>query len=275
MKKIKSIILLILLSFNFGYSQILNYDFEIWEPLFGNENLEHWNCNGLSFGACTRVEITGMNNAVRMDNSLPCVDLNDPSQGASLGNGDLTQFFKVPSSNFTLSYDLVIDSLDMPAEFQIRLINPGIETVFETTHSEFINGKVIHEISIDSNVDSLLIKLEPIGFKKEMAEHDCDKGYISIIIDNLVVETTVSTTEIKKNYSLIYPNPSSGVIFLQNSKSKIRVIEVYDSQGRMFKNIQDVSSNYIELDLNGLTGLIYLKIVDENDKVESSIIVIR
>lgn len=258
-------LILILISCNVGYGQILNHDFEVWQTTSSFDRLENWYCNGLYLGACRKVMNGDSSYAVRMDNSLPCVDSNNPVLGASLGHGDLKQIFKVPASEFILSYDLVVDTIDMPAEFQIRLISPpGYPggQVFTVSYTELFDGHVTHEISIDPSIDSLVIEMKPIGHEKAMPAHDCDLGYISASIDNVRVDRSVNTKEIDQEGLLVYPNPSQGALFLKSNNWQINRIEIYDLFGRRIKYIPEINSNEYQLNLDPTNGFVYLKLLD-------------
>ncbi len=275
MKIIKLVIPLLLLNWNYSIGQIKNYDFEIWESVFSYEQPQSWYCNGLSFGACTKFTIDSTNHAVRMDNSLPCVDNEDPSQSKSLGYGTLSQYFKVPSNEFDLSYDLVIDSIDMPAAFHVRLFGYGIGEILHATHDDIFDGNVTHHISLDTSIDSLRIRLAPIGIEKEMAAHDCDLGYISAIIDNIKVESTVRVSEIKKERVSIYPNPSSGIVYIEQRDLEIRRVVVYDIYGRILANQIGGNKLLWAIDLKELGNLFLVKVIYENGEFEFDRILIN
>ena len=267
MHRVKLIVLFLSIFSTYSFAQINNPDFEIWEPVFSEEGPKYWDCDGLGFDACTKVTIDINNFAVRMDNSLPCVDP-ITSEGKSLGNGRLSQQFKAPSKEFILSYDLLIDSLDAPATFNVRLMQIGIGTALHIEYREVFEGNISHHITLENEVDSLFIQFEPKGELKQNAAHDCDRGYISGIIDNVKAETIVSTNQIKKHNTKIYPNPSNGLVYIEQADAIIEKVEVYDSLGRLVKHQFVSTRTVMELNLKGNANLYFLKITYLNGAID-------
>jgi len=256
---------------DFSSAQIQNSNFENWEAIFGDESPQYWDCNGLSFGACRRDSIIIGNSALRMDNSLPCTDL---GQGASLGNGDINQKFQAPSSEFILSYNLVIDSLDSPASFVVSLSGPnGFR--FEAIHDTLFNGPIEHRIVLEPGIDSLHIGIKPIGELKENPAHSCDLGFISEIIDDIQVEEVVSTITITNRDAVIYPNPSNGLIYIEQNNIAIQEIIVYDVYGKPLIRKSTIQNKAIVLDLRGQNNLLFIKLIYPNGNFKVQKVVIE
>ncbi|MFT7344222.1 MAG: hypothetical protein ACI9XP_000805 [Lentimonas sp.] len=67
---------------------------------------------------------------------------------------------------------------------------------------------------------------------------------------------------------LAYPNPTSGLLTLNNEKMKALNLIVHDLHGRQLMHLIDVRSNEIQIDLSNLSNGIYLlEISNENSKV--------
>jgi|GEM_PF-5558198 len=261
---------LLIVAATFCNAQIPNSGFEEWETTNGTERLVNWDCDGYFLDACTKVEILTNNFAVRMDNSLPCATANmTNTQYSDLGNGDLSTRFDAPNRDFTLNYDLVIDSIDQPASFIIRIIKSGINEFFRVEHDEVSSATFTHNLSVPAefNLEDFLVIMEPVGLKKIGGEHDCDLGYISAIIDNMQVSKTVNTDNISQGRIAIFPNPSTGILNIQSSDKTIDRIEIYDMLGRSVYTQKIENSNLVSLNLDSRIGkLLLVKIVDKDGK---------
>jgi len=268
MLPIKTILTIVLISIaNCFHAQILNGEFENWNDTGSYKTLEVWDCDGDFLGACTQVEIGPNNFAVRMDNSLPCStgDMSNP-QFSNLGNGTLTQFFKVSGGEFYLSYDLVIDSIDMPATFNISLDSPEIGNILDLNYNEITNGTFHHVFNIDSSIDSIYVRMYPIGLKKDNGIHDCDRGYISALVDNIQVEKTVSTISVSNSNLEVYPNPSNGYINIKSLDQPLQRVELYDLLGNNLTIYELNNSDFTKINVEGLGDVILLRIIDANGK---------
>ena len=87
---------------------------------------------------------------------------------------------------------------------------------------------------------------------------------------------TLTTTGIN-DYTLdntvtVYPNPTTGMIQIQNSESRIENVEVYDAYGKML-NVVNVNDNTTAVDLsNYAAGTYFVKIVTENGVVTKRVV---
>ncbi len=266
-------LIFIIFSFNTSIGQIINHDFEQWDSTYSYETPIDWYCNGVWFGACRKVFLD-LNQAVRMDNSLPCTSM-DPPGAESLGNGDLSQYFKVPGPEFMLQYDLTIDTIDAPASFEVKLIQPGVGIIFNAEHNELFEGNVNHKITIDPDIDSLIIQFEPIGYQKEMSKHDCDLGFISVVLDNVKAEIMVNNTNVEDSKTTIHPNPSDGLIFIDNQLLGIEKIKVIDYQGREIVHLTVISTENPIIDLTDLQGFFILQLYYLDGHSEATKIIIN
>ena len=80
---------------------------------------------------------------------------------------------------------------------------------------------------------------------------------IQSVFDNCFV-TSINTNK-RITYSL-YPNPcvSKSLLTFDNSKGNSHVLRIYNSSGKMMKEITGINSNSIEINRSGLTSGIYM-----------------
>ena len=90
------------------------------------------------------------------------------------------------------------------------------------------------------------------------------------------VTITLTTTGINgytlDNTVTVYPNPTTGMIQIQNSESRIENVEVYDAYGKML-NVVSVNDNVTAIDLTSYaSGTYFVKIVTENGVVTKRVV---
>ena len=84
--------------------------------------------------------------------------------------------------------------------------------------------------------------------------------------------TTVGINDYELNNVVVYPNPTTGMIQIQNSESRIQNVEVYDAYGKLL-NVVNVNDNTAALDLSGYAaGTYFVKIMTENGMVTKRIV---
>ena len=84
--------------------------------------------------------------------------------------------------------------------------------------------------------------------------------------------TTVGINDYELNSVVVYPNPTTGMIQIQNSESRIQDVEVYDAYGKLL-NAVTVNDNATSLDLSGYAaGTYFVKIVTENGVVTKRVV---
>ena len=84
--------------------------------------------------------------------------------------------------------------------------------------------------------------------------------------------TTVGINDYELNNVVVYPNPTTGMIQIQNSESRIQNVEVYDAYGKLL-NVVNVNDNTAALDLSSYAaGTYFVKIMTENGMVTKRIV---
>ena len=82
----------------------------------------------------------------------------------------------------------------------------------------------------------------------------------------------VGINDYELNNVVVYPNPTTGMIQIQNSESRIQNVEVYDAYGKLL-NVVNVNDNTAALDLSGYAaGTYFVKIMTENGMVTKRIV---
>ena len=89
---------------------------------------------------------------------------------------------------------------------------------------------------------------------------------------NTITLTTVGINDYELNSVMVYPNPTTGMIQIQNSESRIEKVEVYDAYGKML-NVVNVNDNATAIDLSGYAaGTYFVKIMTENGVVTKRVV---
>ena len=84
--------------------------------------------------------------------------------------------------------------------------------------------------------------------------------------------TTVGINDYELNNVVVYPNPTTGMIQIQNTESRIQDVEVYDAYGKLL-NVVTVNDNATALDLSGYAaGTYFVKIMTENGVVTKRVV---
>ena len=89
---------------------------------------------------------------------------------------------------------------------------------------------------------------------------------------NTITLTTVGINDYELNNVVVYPNPTNGMIQIQNSESMIQDVEVYDAYGKLL-NVLTVNDNSAVIDLSGYAaGTYFVKIMMENGVVTKRVV---
>lgn len=92
----------------------------------------------------------------------------------------------------------------------------------------------------------------------------CTETYQITVISN------VGTTEFDNHNFLLYPNPSTGLFYLQYTNEVIlENIVVYDMTGRIISKPSLNANNVIEIDLSGVSTGVYMLKIDYNNQSET------
>ncbi|PBQ31234.1 hypothetical protein CNR22_05460 [Sphingobacteriaceae bacterium] len=94
--------------------------------------------------------------------------------------------------------------------------------------------------------------------------HPTDSNVVSL---NLVVATTTGLQEIKKKPVLIFPNPASDKVFLQNSG--FLKATMYSADGRVVKTLELPQKTEIEIEIEDLAPGLYFICVSGNETKET------
>ncbi len=140
--------------------------------------------------------------------------------------------------------------------------------VFTGTDEEWKNVWLCFDVSWLSNADSLVVKFTSIS-------DSIDTNQEGWMIDNLYESITfihTLTEAPQKKYLEVYPNPSSGQVFIQTQKRSdyhiIEQMELSDSSGKILKHYNTVPTKF-NIDISDLPkGIYYLK-VQTNIKTET------
>ena len=96
-----------------------------------------------------------------------------------------------------------------------------------------------------------------------------------VIIDDFIIDGTLSTSDFSLNEIAIYPNPSNGLFTLTYGNYKPQKVEVFDVTGKIILTIEEnaLSDDKIQLNLEkASTGVYFVKIINENHHVVKRII---
>lgn len=239
--------------------QVQNGMFEEWDLFNGREKPAEWFCPNLcsspTCGPCDKIEQSINEFAVRVHNVMPCVS--SDNQAKSRNTGFIEDFIIPEYEKFNISFDLIIDSLEMPAEFFFTLYGKKSsgwsDSILVWSTNELQSKTISHDIELIGNYDSLYIQFKSIGYLKNYSDHDCDLGYISAIIDNLETSKIVHTNEYSQTNKKIYPNPFVDEINIQGIEN-IENWKIHDMNG---KKILEGQGAEIE-NLNWLKSGVYL-----------------
>ena len=87
-------------------------------------------------------------------------------------------------------------------------------------------------------------------------------NYIDLISEEIVTEEIVLAVNEDENFNtnIIYPNPTSGLIYIQGKSNELGLIKIYDTKGQDFTNSVQIiqEENKTAIDISGLLPGMYL-----------------
>jgi len=95
------------------------------------------------------------------------------------------------------------------------------------------------------------------------------------IIDDFVIDGTLSNQDFATNTIVVYPNPSKGLFTLSYGNFKPQQIEIYDVTGKNILSVDNskLTENQTELNLSHVSnGIYFIKISNENGQTVKRII---
>ncbi|MFZ1678759.1 MAG: T9SS type A sorting domain-containing protein [Saprospiraceae bacterium] len=243
----RTIIFLFLSNVLFG--QVPNPQFEAWDLYNGREKPAEWYCpnlcSGPDCGPCNKI-VQGVDDyAVRIHNVMPCVSSDNQAKRRSAGF--IHDYFMPTSTKFKISFDLIIDSIEPPAEFIFTI---G-DFVWKT--DQILSERIEQEIILEHSYDSLFIQFQCKGYLKQNPLHNCDLGYLSAIIDSIETEDIVSTKDLKSVNIYVVPNPFNTTLTIEGEHPSVSW-SIFDFTGHL---IMDGNSSEI-YGLNKLAQGIYM-----------------
>jgi hypothetical protein len=250
-------IIFLLLS-NVLVGQVQNPQFEEWDLYNGREKPAKWYCPNLcsspECGPCDKVAEGANDYAVRIHNVMPCVS--SDNQAKSRSAGFIREYFVPTSNKFKISFDLIIDSIEAPAEFIVTVGG------FEWKIDQIMSQRIEHEIILDQSYDSIGIEFRCKGYLKQNPLHDCDLGYLSAIVDSIETEDLVSTKDFKRLNIHVVPNPFNNTLTIEGEYPSVSW-SLFDLTGHL---LLKGNSNKID-GLNKLQQGIYLLQVMDGTKM--------
>lgn len=167
--------------------------------------------------------------------------------------------FKV-NTNSTLTFN--VNKTDL-TDLMIDIYDSGYNTVMPTIHT---NG--LSTVTFTKTLNSG-------DYYLEIYKTPTSTSYYfpyDFIISN---SSAISVKELKNNFVTIHPNPTSGLVKIQNKNSENIDILVYDEIGQLVKQSKENQLN-IDLDLSDLNNGIYtVKIQNKNAVQIEKIIIVK
>jgi hypothetical protein len=261
MKNIALRIIFFLLTFQ-SIGQIYNPNFELWVPYLGDTEIaEGWYCPWVTseLFPCDKIIESQNDFALRLHNIMPCGTIDGQKKFRSSGFTN-THFIPM-SQEFEISYDLKIDSIEYPANFAIILkgIKSGEpkDSILEWNYYDLIEERIKHEIFLTKEYDSLFLEFRSIGILKENPIHECDKGYISSIIDCIVLDQIVRIKSPQEVKLKVFPNPATNEFSILSS-TPIKSVILFDLTGRKILYFDQLDSKEFQVNLKNLESQIYI-----------------
>jgi hypothetical protein len=258
----KTIIFLLLSNVLLG--QVTNPQFEEWDLYNGREKPAGWFCPNLcpkpACGPCDKKEQDGSDFAVRIHNVMPCVS--SDNQAKSRSAGFIEDYFIATSNKFKISFDLIIDSIEIPAEFILTIrgkkSNGWTDSVLDWKTDQILTQRIEHDIILNQSYDSLFIQFKSKGYLKQNPLHDCDLGYLSAIVDSIETEDLVSTNDFKQQTIRVVPNPFNNTLTIEGEYPVVSW-SLFDLTGHL---VMSGNSN----EINGLNklhqGIYFIQVID-------------
>ena len=177
--------------------------------------------------------------------------------GITTSEAEIIQEFALNTvSETTTDYSLQVEAL---ASYE--MLDDKIYFFNESINASSINWAGLSQ-DITSSEDTLIVTLNGYTGLYEImliADNGCTSSELLIQINNLDISDT------KSDYT-IYPNPSQGMLRLENSDLNIKSIFIYNQLGRCVYT--ELNSNAKEFNLNFLPGGVY-QIIIQSEKAVS------
>ncbi|MBA3681091.1 MAG: T9SS type A sorting domain-containing protein [Bacteroidetes bacterium] len=185
----------------------------------------------------------------------------------------------VPGNSYRFSFwaNCIYSQITYP--FKIRTIINGLSTYTTNPITPGIWKQYIAPAyTATSNITTLSLFIESVNGTKD-AYRDFGIDDISFATcgqDSLQILTGIKNSDEKDSESIIlYPNPSSGIFFVNSNKAILKNINVYDNFGRLVIEKKMSKEQLVELDLTGQPKGIYLITLLLNDRLQRKRIVIQ
>jgi hypothetical protein len=104
---------------------------------------------------------------------------------------------------------------------------------------------------------------------------DESANQLGVVVDDFVIEGTLSNQDFELQNVSIFPNPSEGIFSISTGNKAIDQIEVYDVTGKIIFNTKSVTNSTFEysLDLSAVSsGIYFVKISADNQNAVKRII---
>lgn len=251
----------------FGSTQLLaqvpNHDFQEWDIYNNRDKPAEWFCPNIAahYGPCTKI-VNEKDLSVQVHNNMPCIG--DDNRNSARGRGFIQTHFFLDPGTYNISYDLKIDSVIAPAQFNIAIIgvnnDVGRDTVWSVSYNDKIEGRLTYPLIADVAYDSLRIIVQSFGLRHEQSHDDCDLGYIAGTIDNIIIDAVVSSSDYPDNTISAYPNPFVEHIDILTAYA-VRLIKVIDTFGREISSVNHSGMLSYRIDMSSVPSGQYIIIV--------------
>ena len=206
--------------------------------------------------------------------------------GLTANTGYTFRAFATTASGTTYGNELTFVTLDQgqetcpaPTNVTASNITNNSADISWTQQGDVTNWEVNYRVAgatawnsstTSSNPYSLTGLSESTSYEVQVIAH-CTNGVTSDPSATITL-TTVGINDYELNSVVVYPNPTNGMVQIQNSESRIQDVEVYDAYGKML-NVVTVNDNVTALDLSGYAaGTYFVKIVTENGVVTKRVV---
>ena len=106
-------------------------------------------------------------------------------------------------------------------------------------------------------------------------QSDQSVNQLGVVVDDFVIDGTLSTEHLELNNIVVFPNPSKGIFTIAMGSIIPQTIEVYDLTGKIIFSKKGFlnNSNQITLDLTSISsGIYFVKIATESQSVTKRIL---
>ncbi|WP_396152337.1 T9SS type A sorting domain-containing protein [Flavobacterium sp.] len=234
--------------------------------------IELWKTNGTTAGTIMVKSITAGNNTNGGPFSLTAVDDllyfvqsdTENSGSAQIWKSDGSETGTTKVTNLTGSYLNVYDLFESNGNIYFNYFQPS-------TGQELWKLNAVNDTySLIADIAPGTISSEPSGFfemKGYIYFNATDNGFLGGTKFYRIADQSLSTVDVNKKVTSIYPNPTHGIITIQIEDSNNFEVELYDVYGKKIAHF----SNQKKIDISNLTnGMYVLKIVDSENNLISN-----